>query len=84
MKTDKTKIRLHYTTIFQLEGIYRHHLVQLPDQVKADQTLMHGVKGIVQISPKCRQGRGINHLSKYPMFDQPLNKVVLHFLSPKF
>ena len=31
---------LEYTTIFQLEGTYNDHLVQLPDQFKADQKLI--------------------------------------------
>jgi len=33
----------------QLEGTYSDHLVQLPDQFRADQKLKHVIKGIVQM-----------------------------------
>jgi len=35
--------------IFQLEGTYNNHLVQLPDHFRADKKLEHVIKGIVQI-----------------------------------
>ena len=41
------------TRLFQLEGTYKDHQVQLPDHFRADQKLKYVVKGIVQMSLKC-------------------------------
>ena len=38
--------------LFQLEGTYSDHLVQLPDQFRADQRLRHVIKGLAQMPLK--------------------------------
>ena len=43
--------------IFQLEGIYTDHLVQLPDQLRANQKLKHVITGFVQM-PQTPKGSG--------------------------
>jgi len=49
-----------------LKGTYNDHLVQLPEQFRADQKLKHIIKGIVQMPLKHRQLWGIDRLSKQP------------------
>ena len=63
--------RIEQNWIFQLEGTYNDHLVQLPDQFRADQKLKYIIKGMVQMSLKHWQAWGINHLSRksFPGFD---------------
>ena len=64
--------------LFELEGTYNDHLVQLPDQFRADQKLKH-VKGILQMPLKQWQAWGIDHLSRkhVPVLDHRLGKEVL-------
>ena len=38
--------------MLQLDGTYNDHLLQLPDQFRADQKLKHVTKGIVQMPLK--------------------------------
>jgi len=52
--------------MFQLEGTYNDHLVPLPDHVRADQKLTHGVNGIVQTPLKCWHPWGTDHSSRKP------------------
>jgi len=40
---------MEWNRLFQLEGTYNDHLVQLPDQFRADQKLKRVIKGIVQM-----------------------------------
>jgi len=62
-----------------MERTFNDHLVQLPDQFRADQKLKYVVKGIVQTSLKHRQAQGIDHLSRKHVsaFDHPLCKKML-------
>jgi len=68
-----------------LKETYNDHLVQLPDQFRADLKLKHVVKGIVQMPLKHRQGWGIDHLSRkpVPVFDHPLGKDMLRNVQSK-
>lgn len=50
--------------LFQLEGIYKNHPVQLPDQFRADQMLKHVIKGIVQTLLKHWRAWGVDHLPR--------------------
>ena len=47
-----------------MEGTYKDHLVQLPDQFRADQKLKHAIKGVVQMSFKHSQAWGIVYLDQ--------------------
>lgn len=60
--------------LLQLEGTYKDHLVQLPDQFRADQELNHIVKRIVQIPLKDSQACSISRVSRkcVPVFSCPL------------
>jgi len=42
---------IKWNRLFELKGTYNDHLVQLPDQFRADQKLKH-VKGILQMPLK--------------------------------
>ena len=72
--------------VFQLEGTYNDHRVQLPDSLRADQKLKHVVKGIVQMSLKQSQVRGIDHLSRKPVavFDHLLSKEMFPNVQSRF
>lgn len=54
--------------LFQLEGAYSDHPVQLPDCFRADQELNRVVKGMVQMPLKHWLPRGTGHLSKEACF----------------
>lgn len=51
--------RMEQNRTFQLQGTYNDHIVQLPDQVRADQKLKHSFKGIVQMPFKYWQVWGM-------------------------
>ena len=70
---------MEWDEVFQLEVTYNKHLIQLPDQFRADQKLKHVIKEIAQMPLKHWQAWGTDHPSRKPLpvFDHPLSAEML-------
>lgn len=77
--------RIEWNRIFYLERTYNDHLVQLPNQFRADQKLKVVANGIFQKLLEHWQAGGISHLSRepVPVFDHSLSKEMLPNIKSK-
>jgi len=62
--------------VFQSEGTYDYHPLQLSDHIRAEQKLQHVLKGIVQMPLPTLTGAGHHSLlyGACSSFDHPLGK----------